>query len=63
MLNVMDDIVWTINPKMDSFESLVARMKETAYTLVDATDIELKFDYNETLNQVTLPMLTKKAFT
>jgi ligand-binding sensor domain-containing protein len=61
MLNVMDDIVWTINPKMDSFESLIARMKETAYTLVDATDIKLKFDYNETLTQVSLPMLTKKS--
>lgn len=60
MLNVMDDIVWSINPKMDSFENIVSRMKETAYHVAEAADIKIQFNDDEGLNNISLPMLTKK---
>ena len=60
MLNVMDDIVWSINPKMDGFAHIVNRMKEVAYSTTEAADIKVVFDYNEQLNNLILPMLTKR---
>jgi signal transduction histidine kinase/ligand-binding sensor domain-containing protein len=60
MLNVMDDIVWAINPKMDSFENMVSRMKEVAYSTTEAADIQVHFNYDEQLNNISLPMLTKR---
>jgi|GEM_PF-6461354 len=60
MLNVMDDIVWAINPKMDGFASVVSRMKEVAYETTEAADIKVNFDYNEQLNNISLPMLSKR---
>jgi ligand-binding sensor domain-containing protein/two-component sensor histidine kinase len=60
MLNVMDDIVWAINPKMDGFASIVSRMKEVAYSTAEASDIKVFFYYDEQLDNVLLPMLTKR---
>lgn len=60
MLNVMDDIIWAINPKMDGFESVVSRMKEVAYSTTEAADIKVNFEYDEQLNNISLPMLTKR---
>ncbi|MFY7653129.1 MAG: two-component regulator propeller domain-containing protein, partial [Chitinophagaceae bacterium] len=40
MLDVMDEIVWTINPKMDSLETIVHRLKEFGYNATEAVDIE-----------------------
>jgi ligand-binding sensor domain-containing protein/two-component sensor histidine kinase len=60
MLNVMDDIVWSINPKMDGFLHVVSRMKEAAYSTTEAADIKVVFEYDEQLNNLALPMLTKR---
>ncbi len=60
MLNVMDDIVWSINPSMDDFENVVVRMREFAYALTEAADIQLNFDYEKTLSKTALPMLYKR---
>jgi signal transduction histidine kinase/ligand-binding sensor domain-containing protein len=60
MLNAMDDIVWSINPKADTFESVILRMKEVANTLAEPLAIEVTFDYDESLNNENLPMLFKK---
>jgi ligand-binding sensor domain-containing protein/two-component sensor histidine kinase len=60
MMNVMDDIVWSINPKMDSFESIVNRMKEAAFKLAESTDIKVHFNYAENINNISLSMLIKR---
>lgn len=60
MLNVMDDIVWAINPKMDNFEHIVCRMKEAAYNIAEAAEIKIHFNYDTKLNNIFLPMLTKR---
>jgi two-component system sensor histidine kinase UhpB len=43
MLESMDDIVWTINPRNDSMSTLLTRLREYAKPLADSKDIELKF--------------------
>jgi ligand-binding sensor domain-containing protein/two-component sensor histidine kinase len=60
MLNVMDDIVWAINPRMDGFSSVVGRMREVAYSTTEAADVKVLFEYDEHLNTISLPMLTKR---
>lgn len=60
MLNAMDDIVWSINPNADTFESVILRMKEVANTLAEPLEIEVIFNYDEELQKENLPMLIKK---
>ncbi|MFY8004854.1 MAG: histidine kinase, partial [Chitinophagaceae bacterium] len=60
MLDVMDEIVWTINPKMDSLETIVQRLKEFGYNATEAADIELTFYLADKLKNVLLPMLSKR---
>lgn len=60
MLNAMDDIVWSINPIADTFESIILRMKELANANSEPLSIEVNFHYDEELKHVSLPMLIKK---
>lgn len=43
MLESMDDIVWTINPRNDSMSTLLTRLREYAKPLADSKEIELNF--------------------
>ena len=36
IIEVMSDIVWTINPKNDTFENIISRMATLAYNLLKA---------------------------
>lgn len=43
MMETMGDMVWSINPRNDSMEQVVARMREFATEIVDAQNIALEF--------------------
>jgi two-component system sensor histidine kinase UhpB len=43
IIEVMSDIVWTINPKNDTFENIIDRMSSIAYNLLKAKNIEHTF--------------------
>jgi len=60
IIDAMSDIVWTINPENDTFENVIARMRSLAYLLLKAKGIEFTFKADESLNQVSLPMLARK---
>jgi ligand-binding sensor domain-containing protein/two-component sensor histidine kinase len=56
LMERMDDIVWSINPKNDSLESLFLRTKIFAAKLFEAKEINYKIHISEKLTHVLLPM-------
>ena len=56
LMEAMSDIVWTINPKNNTFESLVNRVREFAGELCEAKDISFVFNQSNDLNQLNLSM-------
>ena len=54
--NTMDDIVWSINPKNDDLESILARMSRYAAELFDAKEIDYQIVIPENLKDVKLTM-------
>lgn len=62
IIDSMSDIVWTINTENDSFEKIILRMRNHAYQLLKAKNIELVFKADSSLNELTLPMQVRKNF-
>ncbi|MCC6286345.1 MAG: hypothetical protein IT249_00525 [Chitinophagaceae bacterium] len=51
-MDSMSDIVWSINPYYDNFESMLARMKEFAAEMCEPKQIALQFDVAKELETV-----------
>jgi streptogramin lyase/two-component sensor histidine kinase len=62
VIDSMSDIVWTINPENDSFESIILRMRSLAFNLLRAKNIEFSFQANESLNHIKLSMERRRNF-
>lgn len=56
LMEKMDDIVWSINPRNDTLENLLMRVRHFATTLFEARGIEYKIIIEDPLDQVRLPM-------
>ncbi len=56
MLEKMDDIVWSINPKNDSLESLFLRIRTFAAKLFEAKEINYKIEIDDSIKHVHLQM-------
>ena len=56
LMERMDDIVWSINPKNDSLENLLLRVKRFAAQLFEAKNIDYEIRINPNVQQVKLPM-------
>lgn len=56
LMERMDDIVWSINPRNDSLDHLLMRVRHFATTLFEARDIEYTIDIQKNLHEVRLPM-------
>jgi signal transduction histidine kinase len=56
LMEKMDDIVWSINPKNDSLENLLLRIKRFATTLFEAKNIDYAITIQENISEVKLPM-------
>lgn len=55
LMERMDDIVWSINPRNDSLENLLMRIKHFATTLFEAREIDYSIDIQENIDAVRLP--------
>jgi ligand-binding sensor domain-containing protein/signal transduction histidine kinase len=62
IVDAMSDIVWTINPTNDSFESIILRMRSLTYNLMKAKDIEHTFRADDSLNNLKLTMEVRRNF-
>jgi ligand-binding sensor domain-containing protein/two-component sensor histidine kinase len=60
MMEAMDDIVWSIKPQNDSMEKVLARMREFANSVLEAKDIDFKFEVEDKIYQVKIPMETRR---
>jgi signal transduction histidine kinase len=56
LMEKMDDIVWSINPRNDTLENLLMRIRHFATTLFEAKGVEYNIVIQELLDQVRLPM-------
>jgi signal transduction histidine kinase len=55
LMERMDDIVWSINPRNDSLENLLIRVKHFATTLFEAKELNYSIDIQENIHEVSLP--------
>jgi two-component system sensor histidine kinase UhpB len=60
MLDAMADIVWTINPENDQFEKIISRMKNFAYELLGAKNIDFEFVADDDVTKFNVPMEVRK---
>lgn len=56
----MSDIVWAINPKNDRFENILTRMRTFASGILEAKNIDLKFEASSSLSGLKLSMDKRK---
>ncbi|MEO8088070.1 MAG: tetratricopeptide repeat protein [Bacteroidota bacterium] len=62
IIDVMSDIVWTINPKNDTFENIILRMSTLSYNLLKAKEIEHTFRADDSLNETKLSLESRRNF-
>jgi ligand-binding sensor domain-containing protein/two-component sensor histidine kinase len=62
MIESMNDIVWAINPKNDSFNLIMRRMNEYLHQVADIKNIKSTLNYNGELKGLSLPMEERKNF-
>jgi signal transduction histidine kinase len=58
----MNDIVWSIDPKNDSFEFLLLRMKGHAVKVLEAKGINYEIDIPAELSRLKLPLGFRRRF-
>jgi ligand-binding sensor domain-containing protein/two-component sensor histidine kinase len=56
LMEKMDDIVWSINPRNDELESLMLRIKRFAAQLFEAKGIDYEIDIEHSILHLKLPM-------
>jgi len=56
LMDKMDDIVWSINPRHDSLEQLLLRMKRLASKVFEAKKINYAIGIHDSVKEVRLPM-------
>lgn len=59
LLDNMDDIIWNINPGNDTFEEVMSRMREYATSILEAKQIEYRFNFPKEAINCKLPMEIK----
>lgn len=62
MIENVNDMVWAINPKNDSFENIIKRMKTFASEILGAKDINFNFDFDKNLLQSKMKMDARRNF-
>ena len=60
MIEDMNDIIWTINPRNDNFETIVDRLKNFASLITQSKCTQLHFHSDESLNNINLPTSLRK---
>ncbi|GAC1429261.1 MAG: hypothetical protein NVSMB7_05960 [Chitinophagaceae bacterium] len=56
LMEKMDDIVWSINPKNDSLENLLLRIRKSATRLFEARNMDYRIEIQDNIKTIRLPM-------
>jgi ligand-binding sensor domain-containing protein/signal transduction histidine kinase len=59
-MELMSDIVWSVNPANDGMEQILVRMREYAGETLDASDIRLLFEAGPNVGRVFLSLKRRK---
>lgn len=62
MIDLMDDIVWSVNPDNDRFSNMLIRMREYAVEMLESKNIEFTFKVSDTIDDLKLPMQMRKDY-
>ncbi len=62
MIDLMDDIVWSVNPDNDRFSNMLVRMREYAVEMLEAKNITFSFHIAEDIDELRIPMETRKDY-
>lgn len=62
MIDLMDDIVWSVNPDNDRFNNMLIRMREYAVEMLEIKDIAFTFKVAEDIGDLRLPMQMRKDY-
>ncbi|HYV90389.1 MAG TPA: tetratricopeptide repeat protein [Chitinophagales bacterium] len=60
MIEDMNDIIWSVNPKNDSFERIISRLESFAVNVAASKDISVQFRAGSTIKSMILPMAHRK---
>ena len=60
MIDAMSDIVWSINPKNDSIENMLVRMKEYAAEMLENKQIAYDFVIDEKINKLRIGLESRR---
>jgi signal transduction histidine kinase len=60
MIDDMNDIIWSINPRNDSFEHIIDRLRNYASRMTQSKNIVLDFRNDDSLHDVVLSMEKRK---
>lgn len=56
----LSDIIWSVNPEMDSFEQILARMRAFGSEIAESKRVTFSFDIADSLPALNLDMLQRK---
>jgi ligand-binding sensor domain-containing protein/two-component sensor histidine kinase len=62
MIDLMDDIVWSVNPDNDRFNNMLIRMREYAVEMLEIKDIAFTFRVAADIGELRLPMQMRKDY-
>jgi len=62
MLDVMNDIIWNIQPKNDTVQNIIARMVSFASDILEAKKINLHINISENINHLHLGLTERHNF-
>ncbi len=61
-MELMSDIVWSINPKNDRMEMIIIRMRQYASEILEAAQIAFTLEVDEASQRLSLPIEHRKDF-
>jgi signal transduction histidine kinase len=60
MIEDMNDIIWSVNPKNDSFERIISRLESFAVNVASSKEIRVEFSAEDAVKSTLLPMAQRK---
>ena len=61
-IELMNDIVWSINPKNDRMDMIIIRIRQYASEMLEAANISFSIEMDEECKNLNLPVEKKKEF-
>jgi signal transduction histidine kinase len=61
MVNTLNDVVWTVNPKNDGADQMVERLKEYAFSMAQTKNISIQWKVSDSVGDMKLSMEIRRS--